>query len=562
MNLFNVFKILHFSKKTSTFSVEKQATIELRHKASMNRLWFQRARQREKRLQEHLSLEKQGRQADREQYEAILHELREELKESERRFVAERSKCESLQRQLSDLKQRLYGKKSEKSPSAPSSKDSKRSRGKRGQRRGSRGHGRKRPSSSLKRKDIRRELSVEHRVCRNCGRLYVLIKNGERISERIVINPAQILVERHHYEKYVQGCDCANQVKVKSAPVVNSAIGKSILSDSSWAYFLTGKYVDSIPVHRLLEQLKRSGLSLSAGTVTGGFKQLEPLFAPVHEACRLKMNASDYWHMDETGYHVYELYDKKKNSRCWLWVSVGTEAVYFTIDPSRSGSVARRMVDEGAVGYLMVDRYAGYKSMPKGIVLLFCWAHVRRDFVKEGKQSGKKRWANWYIKRIGRLYHAHKKMKSSVAGSLRYQRWKSMRGALLEQIHARAEQDMGGGKLAESQRKVLKSLIKHWSGLTAFTTHDYLPIDNNEAERRIRLPVVGRKNFYGIGSQWSARLASAIWSIGASCKLHDVDPYQYLTAYLEACGRHGGRAPDDLSGLLPWDFSQEARAGP
>ena len=38
-------------------------------------------------------------------------------------------------------------------------------------------------------------------------------------------------------------------------------------------------------------------------------------------------------------------------------------------------------------------------------------------------------------------------------------------------------------------------------------------MDNNAAERALRGPVVGRKNYYGSGSRWSARLAAVAFTI-------------------------------------------------
>ena len=43
----------------------------------------------------------------------------------------------------------------------------------------------------------------------------------------------------------------------------------------------------------------------------------------------------------------------------------------------------------------------------------------------------------------------------------------------------------------------------HWQGLTLFVEDPDLPMDNNQAERALRGPVVGRKNYYGSGAQWS-----------------------------------------------------------
>jgi len=38
-------------------------------------------------------------------------------------------------------------------------------------------------------------------------------------------------------------------------------------------------------------------------------------------------------------------------------------------------------------------------------------------------------------------------------------------------------------------------------------------MDNNRAENKIRIPVTGRKNYYGSGSLWSAQLAATLFSI-------------------------------------------------
>ena len=54
-------------------------------------------------------------------------------------------------------------------------------------------------------------------------------------------------------------------------------------------------------------------------------------------------------------------------------------------------------------------------------------------------------------------------------------------------------------KLPEACAKVLRSLR---AGADAVEDPD-LPMDNNQAERALRGPVVGRKNYYGSGAQWS-----------------------------------------------------------
>jgi len=82
-------------------------------------------------------------------------------------------------------------------------------------------------------------------------------------------------------------------------------------------------------------------------------------------------------------------------------------------------------------------------------------------------------------------------------------------------------------------------------------------LDNNTAERALRGPVVGRKNYYGAGSLASARLAAQAWTITATAQLAGANPLAYLTAYLQACADTGGHPPTGqaLQRFLPWHAS-------
>ena len=50
--------------------------------------------------------------------------------------------------------------------------------------------------------------------------------------------------------------------------------------------------------------------------------------------------------------------------------------------------------------------------------------------------------------------------------------------------------------------------------------HPEVAIDNNPAERALRGPVVGRKNYYGSGALWSGTLAAALFSLFGTLRFH------------------------------------------
>ena len=71
--------------------------------------------------------------------------------------------------------------------------------------------------------------------------------------------------------------------------------------------------------------------------------------------------------------------------------------------------------------------------------------------------------------------------------------------------------------------------------------------------------MVGRKNYYGSGAEWSGRLAALLFSLLQTLALANLNPRVWLTAYLEACAAAGGRAPADATAYLPWNLTPEQK---
>ncbi len=82
-------------------------------------------------------------------------------------------------------------------------------------------------------------------------------------------------------------------------------------------------------------------------------------------------------------------------------------------------------------------------------------------------------------------------------------------------------------------------------------------MDNNTAVRSLRSPVVGRKNYYGAGSEWSGELTGWLFSVFMTLNLWDINPWFWLSGYLQACAERGRKAPEDLADWLPWLMTDE-----
>ena len=133
---------------------------------------------------------------------------------------------------------------------------------------------------------------------------------------------------------------------------------------------------------------------------------------------------------------------------------------------------------------------------------------------------------------------------------------KSRSEALIEADDVAKKAKEKAGLLATIQRKLLVSLNNHWKGLIVFFDHPEVAMDNNSAEQSIRNPVLGRNNYAGSGSIWSAKLAAMQFSIFQTMRLWGINPRTWINLYLEACAKNKGVAPEDLSEFLPWKMSE------
>jgi len=122
----------------------------------------------------------------------------------------------------------------------------------------------------------------------------------------------------------------------------------------------------------------------------------------------------------------------------------------------------------------------------------------------------------------------------------------------LGEIDVVRQKEAADEDLHPAASKVLATLDHEWEGLLRHGSSPELDLDNNVAERAIRGPVVGRKNYSSSGSIWAATLAERAWTITASRAGRN--PLEYLVAYLEACATSGGRPPAGaaLARFFPW----------
>jgi transposase len=172
-----------------------------------------------------------------------------------------------------------------------------------------------------------------------------------------------------------------------------------------------GKYRYGQSTHRYLQDLRYQGLPGSPGTVGGGWQALVPLVEPVREALYDQQISERLFHNDETRWEVCVEREDKVGTRGYLWLTRSASVIFYCLDPSRSAAVpgAHFAGLKHDPVIIVCDRYSAYKKLARlveGILLAFCWAHVRRDFLNAGRSFAELQgWALEWKERIGTRYH-------------------------------------------------------------------------------------------------------------------------------------------------------------
>jgi transposase len=476
------------------------------------------------------------------------------------------AEVENLRGENRKLQDQLFGRKSEKSSTRDRSNrlEGENDDGdactprKRGQRKDRPGP-RRRDYSHLPVVDDPHELPPDQRICPECGA--VLSPSNTEDSEQIEIEvrPHRRRIRRRRYQRT---CTCTKPPRTFTAPPPPKLIPKGLLGISVWVEILIDKFLSHRPTARLLDQWRLLDLDVAAGTVAGGLERLELLFQPLYEALLTRNADSAFAQADETRWMVFIDLEGKTGHRWWLWVFLGEDTVVFRLDPSRSHQVPEGHFPAGAQVVLMVDRYSAYKAMAQvkvgDVVLVFCWSHVRRDFVTVGKGWPEhQEWALAWLRRIRDLYRNDRQRRISGTGTAKFTAADTGLRQTVAALQAQADAELADPKLPTPCRKVLVSLQEHWDGLTRFVEDRRIPLDNNASERQARGPALGRKNYYGSGALWSGRLAAMLFSLFATLNMAKINSRKWLTWFLESCAQNGGQVPADIDPFLPWKTTAE-----
>jgi transposase len=316
---------------------------------------------------------------------------------------------------------------------------------------------------------------------------------------------------------------------------------RGLLHSSVVAYILVQKFGLGVPHYRLEQHILDQGVELDRAMMSryvdeaGGSLGASIVHAMWQDAIQNAAVIST----DATGAMVQP--EKRLDGQrqaCkkghFFTAVVDCDHVLFAYAERHTQEAVRQLFG-GFKGFLQSDASSVYDILERGppkdeggadaIKLVGCWAHCRRYFFEAaickypvGLQG---------LLRIRAIYAAddhYRKLPPAKRKLARDEHVRPLIDAFFDWvIHARVAEH--GRNLAT---KALGYATNQEQELRRVLADGRLPLDNTRAERSLRKVVVGRKNWMFYGSNSHAESAAAVFSLVASCRLHGIDPQQYL----------------------------------
>ena len=398
-------------------------------------------------------------------------------------------------------------------------------------------------------------------TCPGCGGT-TFSRIGQDEREVLEYVPSSFKVIRHVRPKLsCRSCETIVQAPMPSLPIERGRPGPGLI-----AHVLVSKYCDHTPLHRQAAIHAREGVELDRATLADWVGQAVFLLTPLAEAIGRHVRAGAVLHADDTTVPVLAPgHGKTRTGRLWVivrderpWGSTVPPATFYRYSADRKAVHAEALLGP-CRGYLHADGYSGFDRLykpttPAGeppLRAVVCWSHVRRKFYDVHHATAAPI-ALEALQRIAALFA----IESNIRGrpperrlAVRQEHARPLLDQLKTFLGASLERVSGKSALAQAIRYALS----RWPALERYLTDGRLEMSNNAAERAMKPPVLGRKNYLFCGSDAGGQRAACIYTVLETARMNGLNPQAYLADVLQRIADH---PINKIDALLPWFWTQ------
>jgi len=354
-------------------------------------------------------------------------------------------------------------------------------------------------------------------------------KIGEAVTEILEYEPANIYVRRIVRPKYiVSATDERTTISIAQLPTL--PIPKGNAGAGILAHILVSKFVDHLPFYRQVQMFKRQQVVIAESTISGWFNATTTLLEPLYGTLKKRLLSTDYIMADETPLPVLTKDKPGATHKGYHWVYYDpvNKLVLFDYQKTRSREGPDKMLGN-YTGYLQTDGYAAYTHFEnrKDTTLLSCMAHARRKF-EHAKDNDTQR-VKEALLLFQKLYNIERNAREQ---NLSFDQIKALRQKeavpILNKTEAWLNKNIYQTLPKSAIGQAIAYTLKLWPRLVRYAEDGRFKIDNNLIENSIRPVALGRKNYLFAGSHHAAQQAAIIYSLLATCKINNVEPFGWL----------------------------------
>lgn len=372
-------------------------------------------------------------------------------------------------------------------------------------------------------------------------------KIGEVVTEILEYEEATIYVRQIVRPKYIVEQN-DEETRIVTADLPSLPIAKGNAGASMLAHVVISKFVDQLPFYRQVQMFKRQKVVIAESTIGGWFSATCKLLEPLYDTLHSKVTAADYLQADETPIPV--LTNDKPGSTHkgyhWVYYDPINKIVLFDYQKTRGREGPDELL-KNYTGHLQTDGYHAYNNLKNqaNIIQLACMAHARRKF--EHALDSDPALAAEAMKMFGQLYDIECEAREK---SLSYDGIRELRQQKAKPVLEKIKTWLDGHLLTVLPRSALGGAIAYthnlWPRLVRYIDDGRFQIDNNLIENSIRPVALGRKNYLFAGSHEAAQNAAMIYSLLATCKINNVEPFSWLKETLSVLPDYPANKLDTL----------------
>ena len=426
------------------------------------------------------------------------------------------------------------------------------------------GHGRRggEAYSGAARVECRHEELAAGERCPVCGRgrLY-------RIEPGVAMRlDGHALLTAIRYELEKLRCSACGQVFTAASP---AEAGAEKYSARARAVLVLGRYYLGVPLYRLEGYQAMVGVPVSDATQWDQIERVADCAYPVFEKLQTLAAQGEVIYQDDTHVRILSLMAENRRTqaegtsaeRTGMHTTalvaqhgVQTICLYFAgrahAGENLEALLTQREADRGKP-LVMSDALASNKAEEGALIRCHCLAHGRRKFTELEEVFPDE--CTVVIEALRQVFdHEEAARVQQMSAEARLQYHQQLSGPIMDRLKywLNAQFTERTVEPNSSLGKAFQYLLTHWQTLTRFLEVPGAPLENNMAERALKLAIRQRKNSLFYATDYSAYIASMLTSLIATCLQAGVNALEYLVALQE----HRAAVFGDPAAWLPWNY--------